>query len=134
MKSSLFFLLLNFLPFFVIFFSPEVIFLYLEGEEGKIENIFLHFQAHTATRAPAMCNGHAMLEHMMEHSAAEMNVNVLELRMNNLMMEGSPVIPPPSVLNVPCPVEDIVNQLKTSSDFDKRKADAAAFNQVTILC
>ena len=52
-----------------------------------------------------MVNGHAMLEHMLEHAASQMEVDPMELRMNNLMMEGSPVLPPPATLPVPCPIE-----------------------------
>jgi len=88
-----------------------------------------HVTAHTSVRAPGMCNGHAMLEHMLEHAAAEMNISALELRLNNLMMEGSPTLPPPTTLNVPCPIQDIVDQLKVSSDYNQRMENAAAFNK-----
>ena len=80
-----------------------------------------------------MCNGHAMLEHMMEHAAAELNVSPLELRMNNVMVQGSPVIPPPNTLDVPCPIKDIVDQIKVSSDYDQRIQAASSFNEVTVF-
>jgi len=92
-----------------------------------------HTQSHTAMRAPGMCNGHAMLEHMMEHAAAELNVSPLELRMNNVMVQGSPVIPPPNTLDVPCPIKDIVDQIKVSSDYDQRIQAASSFNEVTVF-
>ena len=62
-------------------------------------------KTHTATRAPGIVNGHAMLEHMLEHAASQMAVDPMELRMNNLMMKGSPILPPPATLPVPCPIE-----------------------------
>ena len=69
-------------------------------------------QAHTATRAPGMVNGHAMLEHMLEHAAAEMMINPMELRMNNLMTENSPVLPPPATLDTECIIEVTILNLK----------------------
>lgn len=86
-------------------------------------------QTHTSARAPGMVNGHAMLEHMLEHAASQMEVDPMELRMNNLMMEGSPVLPPPATLPVPCPIEDMVGQLKAKADYDNRVAAANTFNQ-----
>lgn len=52
----------------------------------------------TATRAPGMCNGHAMIEAILEHAAYEMGVTPLELRQANLMVKGDPVMPPPLTL------------------------------------
>ena len=91
-----------------------------------------HTQSHTAMRAPGMCNTHAMLENMMEHAAAELNISPLELRLNNVMEQGSPVIPPPNTLDVPCPIKDIVEQIKVSSDYDQRIQAASTFNEVLI--
>jgi len=92
-----------------------------------------HCQAHTAVRAPGMCNGHAMFEHMMEHSAAELGVSPLELRMSNTMTENSPILCLPenltlAALGETCKTEDIVAKLKESSDYDTRVAAATAYN------
>ncbi len=81
-------------------------------------------------RGPGMCNAHAMLENMMEQAAAELDINPLELRLNNLMEQGSPVIPPPNILDVPCPIKEIVDQIKASSAYDQRIEAASAFNEV----
>jgi len=91
-----------------------------------------HTQTHTSTRAPGMCNGHAMLEHMMEHSAAELGVNSLELRLNNLMTESSPILPPGLTLGIlgeTCKIQEIVDQLKTNSDYANRLEAAKTFNE-----
>ena len=89
-----------------------------------------HTQAHTSMRAPGKCNGHAMLEHMLEHAAAVLNISPLELRLNNLMMEGSPILPPPQTLNTPCKIPEMVEQIKTSSDYANRIMAAETFNKV----
>lgn len=91
-----------------------------------------HTQAHTAVRAPGMCNGHAMLEHIMEHSAAELGVGALELRLSNLMDENSPILPPGLTLGIlgeSCKIQTIVDQLKTNCDYENRLAAAKTFNE-----
>ena len=52
----------------------------------------------TATRAPAMINGHAMIENIIEHAAAELGVTPLELKLKNMMTTGDPVMPPNNIL------------------------------------
>merc|ERR1719153_2063579 len=52
----------------------------------------------TAARAPGMCNGHAMIESIMQHSASALGISPLQLRESNLMVQGDPVMPPPSTL------------------------------------
>ena len=53
----------------------------------------------TATRAPGMCNGHAMIESILEHAAYELGWSSLNLRQQNLMEKGDPVMPPPLTLS-----------------------------------
>jgi len=89
-----------------------------------------HIHTHTAVRAPGMVNGHAMLESIMEHAAAEMGIEPLALRLGNLMVEGSPILPPPNTLPTPCPINDMLNQVTASATLDERKTAAAAFNEV----
>ena len=91
-----------------------------------------NIHTHTAVRAPGMCNGHAMLEAIIEHAAAELGLEPLELRMNNLMMEGSPILPPPNTLPTPCPLPEMMSIVTASSTLEERKAAAAAFNEVRV--
>jgi xanthine dehydrogenase molybdopterin-binding subunit B len=74
-----------------------------------------------------------MLEAIMEHAAAELGLEPLELRLNNLMMEGSPILPPPATLPTPCPIPDMMNTVTASSSLQDRQAAAAAFNEVILL-
>jgi len=85
--------------------------------------------SNTAVRAPGMVNAHAMIEHMLEHSAAEMGMNPLDLMMANLMQEGSPLIPPPNVLDVPCPITEMVEKIKQTGNYEARKQEMDLFNQ-----
>lgn len=92
-----------------------------------------HTPANTPTRAPGSTNGHAMMEYIMEHAAAELNIDPLELKQNNLMNVGSPVLPPPALLETVNPISSMINQLKTSSDYTNRISAAQIFNQVIYL-
>ena len=87
-------------------------------------------QPPTATRAPGMSNGHAMIESIIQHAAAEIGMSPLDLRMNNLMEQGDPVMPPPLTLDVPCPISSMIEEVKTSGEFTARKEAALVFNQV----
>ena len=89
-----------------------------------------HIHSHTAVRAPGMVNGHAMLEAIMEHAAAELGIEPLALRLANLMVEGSPILPPPNTLPTPCPINDMLNLVTASAALEERRAAAAAFNEV----
>ncbi len=89
-----------------------------------------NIHTHTAVRAPGMVNGHAMLEAIMEHAAAELGLEPLGLRLGNLMVEGSPILPPPNTLPTPCPIPDMMDQVTASSQLQDRKAAVAAFNEV----
>ena len=57
-----------------------------------------HTAPPTATRAPGMVNGAAMMEAIMEHAAVEIGMKPLDLRMKNLMEMGDPIMPPPLTL------------------------------------
>jgi len=82
----------------------------------------------TATRAPGMCNGHAMIEAIMQHAAAEIGIPPFELRVGNLMEQGDPTMSPPFTLNVPSPMPDMIQQMTTSADLDARRAAITDFN------
>merc|ERR1719334_746843 len=74
----------------------------------------------TATRAPAMCNGHAMMEAMMQQAVAELSLTPLQLRENNLIEQGDPIMPPPQTLEDPSPIKDIIAKAKASADWEAR--------------
>ena len=92
-----------------------------------------HTPANTPCRAPGSINGHAMMEYIMEHAAAELKVDPLEIKMTNLMTTGSPVLPPPAILETVNPILTMIDQLKASSNYEKRKDYAQTFNQVIVL-
>jgi len=85
--------------------------------------------APTATRAPGMCNGHAMMEAIMQHSAIEIGMSPLDLRMNNLMEQGDPIMPPPLTLDVESPIPTMIENVKTSGEYTARKEAASEFNK-----
>jgi len=85
--------------------------------------------APTATRAPGMCNGHAMMEAIMQHSAIEIGMSPLDLRMNNLMEQGDPIMPPPLTLDVESPIPTMIENVKTSGEYTVRKEAASEFNK-----
>merc|ERR1719153_1905794 len=62
----------------------------------------------TATRAPAMCNGHAMMEAMMQ--------------------QGDPIMPPPQTLEDPSPIKDIIAKAKAAADWEARNQQVHLFN------
>ena len=82
----------------------------------------------TATRAPGMINGAAMIEAILEHAAAEIGASAHDLRMNNMMEEGDIVLPPPYTLKEPNPVPQIISDLQTSADYSARMSAVQAFN------
>ena len=82
----------------------------------------------TATRAPGMINGAAMIEAMLEHAAVELGVSSLELRLKNMMEQGDTVLPPPMTLTEPNPVPGMIADLQSSADFTARAAAVKSFN------
>ena len=82
----------------------------------------------TATRAPGMVNGHAMIEAALQHAACEMGLAPLDLRLANLMETGDPVMPPPFTLDVPSPIGDMIGQLQSSADYTVRQQAVADYN------
>jgi len=83
----------------------------------------------TATRAPGMVNGHAMIEAMIQHAANEIGMSPLDLRMNNLMEQGDPIMPPPLTLSETSPIPTMVDKIKTSGEYSTRMEAATAFNK-----
>lgn len=83
----------------------------------------------TATRAPGMCNGHAMIEAIMQHAANEIGMSPLDFRLNNLMEQGDHVMPPPLTLDVPCPISQMIEEVQAGADFAARKEAVSVFNQ-----
>jgi len=82
----------------------------------------------TATRAPGMCNGHAMIESIMQHAAAEIGVSPEVLRLGNLMERGDPIMTPPYTLTVDSPIQDMINNITASADLEARRTAAQEFN------
>ena len=82
----------------------------------------------TATRAPGMINGAAMIEAVLEHAAAEMGVNSLDLRLNNMMEQGDITLPPPLTLQTPNPIPQMIADLQNSADFTARQTAVETFN------
>ena len=82
----------------------------------------------TAMRAPGMCNGHAMIESIMQHCAAEMSMTPSELREANLVKQGDPIMPPGRTLEDPSPIAMMIEKCRTDSDFAARRQTVDEFN------
>ena len=74
--------------------------------------------SNTYVRAPGSVQGHAAVENVMEHLAHELGLDPLEFRMMNMVGKTSH------------PLQEIIKNLRKSSEFDKRKIDIAKFNKV----
>merc|ERR1719206_924219 len=53
----------------------------------------------------------------------------LDLRMNNLMEQGDPIMPPPLTLDVESPIPTMIENVKTSGEYTVRKEAASEFNK-----
>ena len=42
-----------------------------------------------------MVQGHALIETIMEHAAAQLGLDSLSLKMNNMLARGDQILPPP---------------------------------------
>ena len=82
----------------------------------------------TAMRAPGMCNGHAMIESIMQHCAAEMSMTPHELREANLVEQGDPIMPPGRTLEDPSPIAMMIEKCKSDSEFIARRQTVDDFN------
>ena len=82
----------------------------------------------TAMRAPGMCNGHAMIESIMQHCAAEMSMTPNELREANLVEQGDPIMPPGRTLEDPSPIAMMIEKCKSDSEFIARRQTVDDFN------
>merc|ERR1711962_1767715 len=82
----------------------------------------------TAMRAPGMCNGHAMIESIMQHCAAEMSMSPAELREANLVEQGDPIMPPGRTLEDPSPIAMMIEKCKTDSEYVSRRQAVDEFN------
>ena len=94
-----------------------------------------HTPSNTPMRGPAAVNGHAMIENIIEHAAAELQMDPVELRLINQLSVGDtiipqPLIPPPVVLETQNPIPNYVAELKQTSDYDARVAQLEEFNKV----
>lgn len=67
----------------------------------------------------------AVLEYAIEHAAENLGVDPLQLRLDNMVQEGES----PDVIG-PNPLLSMIDQLKTSADYDNRVANVETFNQV----
>ena len=82
----------------------------------------------TATRAPGMCNGHAMMESIMQHCAAELSMSPVDLREANLVEQGDSIMPPGRVLEDPSPIGMMIEKSKTDSEYAARRQVVDIFN------
>ena len=79
--------------------------------------------SNTYVRAPGSTQGHAAMENVMEHLAHQLGMDPLEFRMINMVGEGKKSHP----------LQEIIKNLRDSSEYDKRKTDIDTFNKV-LLC
>ena len=79
--------------------------------------------SNTYVRAPGSTQGHAAMENIMEHLAHKLDMDPLEFRMINMVGEGKKSHP----------LQEIIKNLRQSSDYDKRKTDINTFNKVLFL-
>ena len=78
--------------------------------------------SNTYVRAPGTTQGHAAIETVMDHLAQSLDMDPLEFRMINMIGADKDH-----------PIRDIVDKLKTSSNFEARKAEIKTFNKVCCL-
>merc|ERR1712192_252123 len=90
--------------------------------------VCLYTSTPTAMRAPGMCNGHAMIESIMQHCAAEMSMTTSKLREANLVEQGDPIMPPGRTLEDPSPIAMMIEKCKTDSEFFARRQMVDEFN------
>jgi xanthine dehydrogenase/oxidase len=76
--------------------------------------------SNTSCRAPGTTEGVAFIEEVMEHIARVTKLDPLQVRLNNM---------PP--LDNPLPA--MINDLKSTADYDTRKANVEAFNAVSLV-
>ena len=90
-----------------------------------------------------MVQGHALIETIMEHAAAQLGLDPLSLKMNNMLARGDQILPPPLVfgkirfneidffmtfLDDENPLEMMIEQVVQSSDYSSRKEIIDQFN------
>ena len=66
----------------------------------------------------------------MERIAFEMNLDPVDFRMRNLLKKGDRLIKAYGMLAEENPIPKMVHQLKKSANYEERKKNVDAFNQV----
>ena len=79
--------------------------------------------SNTYLRAPGSTQGHAAIEHVMEHLAHKLEVDPLIFRMNNMVGRTEDKHP----------IREIMDKLMETSGFDKRKPEIEQFNKVMVM-
>ena len=76
--------------------------------------------SNTYARAPGSTQGHAIIENVVEHLAWKTGMDPLDFRMINMVGGGDGKVHP---------MREIIDKLKKSSNFDKRKTEIINFNK-----
>jgi len=76
--------------------------------------------SNTPCRGPGTTEGVAFIEEIMEHIARVTKLDPLQVRLNNMTQLDNPLF-------------NMIDDLKASADYDNRKANVAAFNEVIIF-
>ena len=92
------------------------------------KGVLLDISRGTATRAPGTSQGHAIMENIMDHIAAKLGMDPLELRIKNFLKEGDNLLVGHPFHGVN-PLPKLLEQLSESSNYKERKASIATFNQ-----
>ena len=71
------------------------------------------------------------METIMEHLAHESGKDPVELRLANILQVGDDLITREEDYPGPNQIDNIIAQIKVTCDYDNRKVEVDAFNQVT---
>ena len=83
----------------------------------------------TACRAPGSTQGHAIIENIMDHLAAKLEMDPLEFRLKNFLKEGDLMLHGGHKFSGTNPLPDMIGELSKSSAFEERKKAVETFNQ-----
>lgn len=74
--------------------------------------------------------GVACIEYIMEHIAHELKRDSLEVRLSNFLKTGDSVFPGGEIFDIENLCTRILDEIRVSADFEARKKEVEAFNQV----
>jgi len=89
-----------------------------DGFDMKITPVASDTASNTPCRGPGTTEGVAFIEEIMEHIARVTKLDPLQVRLNNMPQLDNPLF-------------NMIDDLKASADYDNRKANVAAFNEVS---